>query len=288
MHALTRRTAMLGAMAAVAAPPIRLAPGAPACLVPVELDGKQATLLLDTGAERTILSRAAVLRLGLRRDRWVSTTLRGAGGLLDRRANADVRVARAGGAELFSGMPGKMLSLPVTSAAFPGADGLLGGDLLRHLTVDLDMPRGTLVLRPPPEPAPAGRAEAGKAAAVPLQLFERCLPLARVRLDGHELTALIDTGASGTILNARGLYRMGLIGALPEAPPPVTLRGIGGESPATPRRFKELRIGTVAWQSPTLLTETVPEAAFDLILGMDLLRQQRVVLSYPALTLAFA
>ena len=31
-----------------------------------------------------------------------------------------------------------------------------------------------------------------------------------------------------------------------------------------------------------------PEAAFDLILGMDLLRQQRVVLSYPALTLAFA
>jgi hypothetical protein len=279
MRPLTRRTAILGTLATAAAPPLRLPPTAQACLVPVELDGKPAILLLDTGAERTILSRAAVQRLGLRRDPWVSTTLRGAGGLLDRRANADVRSARAGTTELFQGLPGKTLSFPVTTADLQGADGLLGGDILRHQIIDLDMPHGALTLRTPPEPP--------QSTPIPLQMLDQFLPLAQVHLDGHALTALIDTGASTSLLNARGLYRMGMIGAQNPPPPAVSLHAIGGNSPATPHRFKELSIGAKVWQSPILLTETVPEAAFDMILGLDLLGQQRLILSYPSQTLQF-
>ena len=277
MRPLTRRTALLGTLAAVAAAPIRLPPSAQACLVPVELDGKPATLLLDTGAERTILSRAAVLRLGLRRDRWVSTTLRGAGGLLDRRANADVRSARTGNIELFQGFPGKTLSFPVTTADLPGTDGLLGSDMLRHLIIDLDIPRGTLAFRKPPEPP--------QTTPIPLQMRGDWLPLVQVHLDGVALLALIDTGSSTSLLNARGLNRMGTAQPQSPYPPSIALHAIGGDSPATPHRFKELRIGPLVWRSPTILTEPVPEAAFDMTLGLDLLGQQRLILSYAAETL---
>ena len=69
--------ASLGASAAPsdAAIPIDVSNGS--CLVPVLLDRRLARMRLDTGAEVTLVTHAAVARLGLRPDPWVGTTLRG-------------------------------------------------------------------------------------------------------------------------------------------------------------------------------------------------------------------
>src|ERR1700678_3833443 len=195
-----RRAALLGGLASLGA---GAAPGDTAipidcsngrCLVPVVLDGRVARMLLDTGAELTLVTGAAAARLALRPDAWVGTTLRGAGGLVERRANVDVGVARLGGVRLFQRLPGGGLSLPVTNSDLGGADGLLGGDVLRHFVLDLDIPGARLALRGPATPS-------HPRSAVPLQSLRGDLLLAQVRLDGHALTGLVDTGASVSLIN---------------------------------------------------------------------------------------
>jgi len=50
-------------------------------------------MMLDTGAERMVMSRAGAVRVGLRRDLWVDTPMVGAGGLLKTPPNVDVGYA---------------------------------------------------------------------------------------------------------------------------------------------------------------------------------------------------
>ncbi len=278
-----RRTALAGAAASMGAgvvPPgemhVDISGGR--CLVPVTLDGRAARLVLDTGAERTLVTDIACLTLGLRRDRWVATTLRGAGGLLERHANADVAYARAGGVKLFQRLPGDGLTLPVTTTDLQGADGLLGGDVLRHYDLDLDMQRALLALHATDAAAPAS-------GAVPLQSHRGDLLLAPVWLDGHALVALLDTGAAASLINARGLYRLGLAPSVHD--PHSVIHGLGGDSRAQLHRFGLLRIGTLDVARPMMLTQLVPEPAYDLVLGLDVLGACRIRLSYATLSLAF-
>jgi len=278
---ITRRAALLGTLTAAAAP---VEPGIALervnghCLVSVLLDGHLARMVLDTGAGVSIVTRGAAARLGLPADPWVSSTLRGASGLLERHANVDVGVARAGAVRLFQ-QPGRGLSLPVTSSDLGGADGLLGGDVLQHYDIDLDIPNARLLLGAPGPAPPASE-------TVHLQLLRRTLLLAPVTLDGHALLALVDTGAGASILNARGLYRLGLLA--PQDDKVVTLQTVGGIAPARLHRFTEFRIGKLSIAKPTLITQTVPNAAYDLVLGLDVLARQRLRLSYATLTLQFA
>jgi predicted aspartyl protease len=285
--AIGRRAAFLGGLASAAAAavprdaaiPIAIVQGR--CVVPVLLDGRAARMLLDTGADISLVTRAAVARLRLRPDPWVSTTLRGASGLEERHANVDVRSARAGTVPLFQRMAATGLNLPVTSSVIGGADGLLGGDILQHYTLDLNIPEARLLLATaPPTARPPD--------AVHLQLLRRNQLLAPVQLDGHRLVALLDTGASTSLVNARGLYRLGLASKPPQHDPAVPMLALGGETTVHVHRFAELRIGAFRVAAPSLLTQAVPEPAFDLILGLDVLGRQRLVLSYTELTLAFA
>ena len=277
-----RRAVMLGGAAALIAAAnapraIALSLARGACLVRVLLDERAATMVLDTGAERSILTQEATARLRLRRDPWIGTTLRGAGGLLERYANADIGHAEAGGVALFQRAPGAGLSLPVTGSTLGGADGLLGGDVLRHFTLVLDVPGGRLLLLPSP-----------MAGAVRLSAFRVNLLLAPVRLDGRALVALVDTGASGTLVNARGAYRLGLGEAQTKGDAPAAMAGIGGVSQAVLHRFSRLQVGALSLEAPRLLVTAVPEAAYDMTLGLDVLGRQPVVISYADLSLGIA
>jgi Aspartyl protease len=282
---LARRTLLLATLAApiaAAAPPTTPFPISiidRRCIVPVLLDGRLANMLLDTGAERTVVTREAAIRLKLRLDTWVETTLRGAGGELETRADVDVTRATLGGVNLFQRHPGP-LSLAVTDFNLGGPDGLLGSDILRHYTIDLDYPRAQLTLRPPSEKAPNTN-------AVKLRLLWPNQLLAPVRLEGHDLTALVDTGASTSLINARGLYRLGLTRQRMARDPAIADLGLGGTLKVHEHRFTELRFGPLTVRNPLMLTAAEPEPAYDLALGLDVLGQQRLLLSYAAQTLGF-
>src|SRR5690242_12271899 len=49
-------------------------------LVNVQVNESEATFVLDTGADRTLMSEDVVRRLGLARDGWVASTVLGLGG----------------------------------------------------------------------------------------------------------------------------------------------------------------------------------------------------------------
>jgi hypothetical protein len=250
-------------------------------VVPVLLNGGLAHMLLDTGAERSVISRAAAARLGLPFDPWVETTMRGAGGELETHRNADVQIATLGGVRLVQRATQPGLSLAVASFGLGGADGLLGGDILRHFTLDLDFPAGRMALRPARWAPPVGN-------SVPLTLLWPDLLLAPVRLDGQMLTALVDTGASASLVNARGLHRLGLTPAAMAQDQSAATAAIGGRLPVRVHRFSELRLGGLRIPAPWMLTAPVPEPAFDLILGLDILARQRIALSYASPRLTFS
>ncbi len=281
--AITRRAVLAGAAACMGAgrPPdaaIAMQAAGGVFLVPVLLNGRPARMVLDTGAERSIITRAAAIRLGLPFDPWVETTMRGAGGQLERHPNADVRAATLGGMALSQRALQRGLSLAVTEFDI-GADGLLGADVLRHFTLDFDAPRGRLALRPAgARPAP------GAVALTPLWPDRLLAP---VTLNGQHLTALLDTGAGASLINARGLHRLGLAPAALATDAPASVAAIGGQLPARLHAFSELRLGGLIVQQPAILTADVPAPAFDMVLGLDLLGRQNMRLSWQPPTLAF-
>jgi predicted aspartyl protease len=250
------------------------------CVIPVRLDGRLARMILDTGAERSLITRAAAPRLGLTFDRWVETTMRDAGGRLETHPNADIAAATIGGIALYQRPPSRALSFAVASANLGGADGLLGGDLLRPFTLGLDMRRATLTLAT----ADGGPAIDG---CIRLRPLWPDLLLAPVVLNGCGLLALVDTGSTGSIINARGLSRLGLTPARLARDVSVSMLGVGGRYPARLHRFTELRIGSLTIPKPALAASTVPEAGFDMILGLDILGRRKLSLSYTELTMAF-
>src|ERR1022692_756336 len=114
-------------------------------VVPAGIGGKWVTLLVDTGAERTVLNGDIVTRLGLARDEKTVTRSSGVGGVFT--ANDAI-------------IPGLVLGgvrFPITRLSVgqlrfgPGlaADGLLGSDILLAFDLDIDVPGHTLTLYRP-------------------------------------------------------------------------------------------------------------------------------------------
>ena len=242
----------------------------------VAINGRTARLLLDTGAERSLLTLDAVKRLGLKLDPWVGSRLRGAGGRLEEHQNATLERLTLGSITL-----GRSLSLSVSqSLVVPEADGLLGGDLLRGWDIDLDLPTGHVTLLDPACPAPG--------TTMPLTLLRRSALLAPVTLDGRTLTALLDTGASISLLNARGMHRMGLTPeqlARDAASPSMAIGGV-----FTPRRhmFQRLTLGPLALTQPSLFVTDTPNPAYDMLIGLDILERRRLRIGFAPPRLVFA
>lgn len=282
-----RRAVLLAGLASLSASPAWSAPipipmdlANGRCVVSVLLDGQPARMLLDTGAERSVVTPITAKRLGLQRDLWVDTTLRGAGGLLETHPNADVGSAIIGGTTLFQRPSSLGLSLSVANLDLGDADGLLGGDVLRHYTLDLDFPRAQLMLRPAKQSVP-------RTGVVQLSILRGDLLLGPVRLNGHSLLALVDTGASVSLINARGLYKLGLTPRQLDQDQALSTASLDGKLMGRAHCFTELCVGPLVVTKPFLMAAAVPELAFDLTLGIDVLGRQRLLLSYADLVLGF-
>jgi predicted aspartyl protease len=260
--------------------------GGSVIVVPVEVNGITATFILDTGAQRSLVTEPAVRRLGLVRDEWVGTTIQGIGGI-DRRANVNPRNLSLGGVALVRHTLTHDTSLtvgilPQASAGDVTIDGALGRDFLSVFDLDLDLPNRRLTLFQ--VQGCSGRFlpwHNGYDALAVTYPVEAAL-VVPVTLDGAQLHAMLDTGASASLLAAPGMSRVGINAATLAGDPSSQVNGIGTRTVTMHRHtFHSLRIGDevierpLIWVAPIRLTPIV-----DMLLGADWLFDRHIWISY--------
>jgi hypothetical protein len=84
----------------------------------------------------------------------------------------------------------------------------------------------------------------------------------RVVLDGCGLLALVDTGSAGSMINGRGLDRLGLTPTGLARDPVAGMAGVNGRLQARRHWFGEFRIGPVIMARPEFLVSGVLEGGF--------------------------
>jgi hypothetical protein len=257
-----------------------------AITLPVEVNGITATFILDTGAQRSVVSEAAVQRLALARDQWVGTTMRGLGGI-DRRPNADPRSLSLGGVPLVRRTLNHDTSLTVADLPHSTVgnqiiDGLLGRDFLSQFDLDLDVPAHHVTLYRVSDCSGRFLPWSGDYAAVPITFPTEQAIVVPVTLDGKPLRALLDTGAGTSLLGAPGIHKMGLDLTNLAADPSGQISGLGSRVLTVHRhRFGTLTVGNQSIASPQLWVEPVRLSPIvDMLLGADWLASRRVWISF--------
>jgi hypothetical protein len=255
-------------------------------LVTALLNGEPARLILDTGAERSLVTPGAVRRLGLALDPWVGTTLMGIGGL-ERHQNAAPRSFELGGVSLrhptmFHDSSLAVGQLPIGRLGGQPVDGLLGRDFLAGFDVLIDVPGRRLTLYQ--VTACSGRFLPWRtpyAAVATLPAYRQALVIP-VEVDGRALRAMLDTGASRTLITAPGMARLGLTAERLAGDRGGIARGIGRNGVTVQaHRFDTMQVGGAVERGPVLLVAPVHVVpTVDMLLGLDWMQSHEIWLSY--------
>nr|WP_294847151.1 retroviral-like aspartic protease family protein [uncultured Sphingomonas sp.] len=200
--------------------------------VEVEVAGRGPyRFLVDTGSERTVISRELAGKLALR-------------------AGAPIRLHSV---VSVSGVPTvvipnlkvaqnhvSVLDAPALSAFNIGADGMLGIDSLRSKRVLLDFKSHTMTITPTEEPSV--RLE-GDTIVVRAKNRKGRLIFTDAEIDGRRVTIIIDTGSQFSIGNL-ALQRMLERRNVDRLPNPVTIESVTGDSVVAPvARVGRIKIG---------------------------------------------
>jgi predicted aspartyl protease len=255
-------------------------------LAPVTVNGTPGWFILDTGSSQTIVTPASVDRFHLTLDEWTATTMRGVGGV-ERHRNADPRSIEMGGVALHRRSLAqdttlRVASLPRGEVGGKTVDGLLGRDFLSVFDLDLDFPRRLLTLYAVSGCGGRFLYWARDYAVVTIENPTESAIVVPLTLDGIALRALLDTGASQTLVAAPGMARLGLgLERLRDDPSQI----VGGMGPHTVtmwhHRFDSMRIGGETLTSPSFLVAPIQLSPIsDMLLGADWLMGRRVWISY--------
>jgi predicted aspartyl protease len=248
-------------------------------VVPAGINGKWVHLVVDSGAERTTISDAAAVRLGLPHDpRYVSRST-GIGGAT---TAMDVTIDRLviGGVHI----PVNRIAVgnfKLQTARGLDADGLLGADILLAFDMDIDVPDGKLTLyRSPtcPNMRPPWPQRAIEITGVRARKDRLLLPF---ELDNVPGMAVLDTGAQGNVIGVNMARRMGLDERTLAADPAVRQYGVGpGETISRLHQFSLFRIGPVVEEEPRMMVLPGDFGVGDALIGEEFLRGRRVWMSF--------
>lgn len=248
--------------------------------IPARIDGTLVSLLLDTGADTALVTPQAAHWLHLPLDPGQHTLLQGTGGDGGMAPNVILRRLTIGRLTLRNrSIP--MGVLPALPRIAPPVAGLLGADLLAAFDVEIDPAQKRFALYAPGQISgdECRRPWHGASDTVDLQRRGNRL-LASVSLNGHELLALVDTGARSIIVDTAAAAKVGVTADMLATDPGGITSGVDmREVTYHWHRFDTLRIGGETLHNPVLTVAPLQEHA-DMLLGSDYFARRRVWLSY--------
>jgi predicted aspartyl protease len=249
-------------------------------MVTLSANGKAVTLILDTGAERTVLTPDVAERIGAQRPSIeFQRHLRGIAGDLPTH-EVELRSFAAGEVAI----PWRrVLVAPVKMASvFPTPlDGLLGADALSDFDIDIDLPRHQMTLYRKQTCETATPNWAGPYISISTGLSRGERLFFPVQLDGRRLTAVIDTGSQFTVLATASARALGLTEGQLSRDRSVSTQGVAGE-PLSSRvhRFARLEVGALIIRNPEVVVTDLTLNEADIVLGVDFVSSRRLWLSY--------
>jgi predicted aspartyl protease len=246
------------------------------------IDNQPVRLLVDSGAERTLLAEDAVKRLQLPRDTKHATRTIGIGGPS---TSFDALLPHGvvlGGTEL----PVDRVTVGQFSIAHAGgdagADGLLGADILLAFDVDLNLPAHRLTMyrarRECPNAEPPWSAQYLAISGITTHRDRLMLPFV---LDGVNGVAILDTGAQLSSISGTMAAKLGVSDNGPSEDAMITAHGAAPQEVRVRlHRFNELRVGPAVVNEPLMPVVPMSFDMGDALIGGDFLRGRRVWLSF--------
>ena len=256
-------------------------------IVTLSADGHPVTLVLDTGADRTVLTPAIAERIGAPPPRIeFRQRMRGITGVVPGR-EVELQSFTAGGIALSWH---RVLVAPITTPNMLSAplDGILGADVLTGFDIDLDLPHQRMTLYPrgscplgPPWPGAFAQISTG------LSLGEHLF--FPVQLDGHKVSAVIDTGTQLTTLSKAMAKALGVTDEELTRDHPITAHGATpGELPSHVHQFSQLNVGSEKIPNPRLVVSDIAIPDADMLLGIDFIRSHRLWFSFASFQIFLA
>lgn len=240
-----------------------------------QINGTPATMVIDTGAASTLLTRFATDKRSLRRDATGSAAI-GVGGST-RVFNVPIKHFQIG--PISSDVRGNLPAIDEMGRR-PDFDALVGSDFLMQFDMEISLAEKQLRFF---SPANCERTFLGywdKAAVeVPLLIERRHRrPMVEVEFNGVKMKALIDTGATVSGISQAGAKRAGVTLASPAVKPAGEVVGIGRKVISVhSARFDTFSIGDEKIMNASLRILENEFDEFDVVLGTDFLRAHRIL-----------
>ncbi len=264
-------------LARVAEWPVRLLSGTP--VAEGEINGKKVNVLLDTGAWSSVITRASADRLELA-TRRTGRQLEGFGGasrVLTTRVD-DLRIAGASAKDIRVSVAGER---PIR-----GVDMVLGDDFFQGSDLELDYAAGVVRLFQPTDCGNAVLAYWDRDALV-LPMEDSRHVIVPITVNGRETRAMIDSGATGTVVQLVFASRLGIKPGGPGVTSASCTAGIGADDVHSwVARFDSVSLGAETIRDARLrIAEYAPDLIYrrnalpEVILGGDFLRSHRVYIS---------
>ena len=247
--------------------------------IAVLVAGRPVSMLLDTGSDAGLLSVRA--SRGLAVEPAHVARVSGTGGEVRGGPVANGPTRAMGGLSV-SGLQVPIGALPAFPRITPPIEGLIGGDLLSHFEVEIDVRDGVFRLYQahglsslcrglPPWRGPVDE--------VALTRLGNRMTLAAT-LNRRPISALLDSGARSRIVSRSAALAAGVDAATLDAEPGGITSGIDGRNAIYHwHRFETLAIGTERHLRPVLTVTPLRDQA-DMLLGADWFERHLVWISY--------